>query len=337
MIKLLSATTALLCLLSACSSHHLSQGRSFNLTEVDFSDLPGWADEDLTKALPALQNACLKPTAEWQKFCADLPVNASDSKLRAYLEKRLTPYQVSVRGETTGKITGYYEAELTGSRTQLNGVQIPIYGVPDGYQNGDKLPTRRDIEKDFDFDAPIIAWADDPVELFILHVQGSGRMMTPDGEIRLGYAGNNGRAFKGIGSILAEEGLLDETGHSMPQIKEWLQNHPEEATDLMAQNPRYIFFREITGETPIGTAGVPLTPMHSVAVDTRYIPMQTPMWLTTQDPDGLPIQHLVVAQDTGNAIKGGIRADFFWGHGEEAFHKAGRMNQPGSYYLLLPD
>ena len=337
MIKTLIIAISVLGLLSACSSHRLSQGRSFRLTEVDFSDLPGWEESDLKQALPALQNACIKPTSEWTKFCKNLPSYTSNFQLRSYLEKNLTPYQVSSNGKTTGKITGYYEAELTGTRSHLNGVQMPIYGLPKGFKKGDKLASRRDIERDRDFEAPIIAWADDPVELFILHVQGSGRMMTPDGEIRLGYAGNNGHTFKGIGSILADEGLLDETGHSMPQIRDWLQEHPKQALELMSRNPRYIFFKEMTGETPIGTGGVPLTAKHSVAVDADYIPMQTPMWLTTQDPDGIPMQQLVVAQDTGNAIKGGIRADFFWGHGEEAFNKAGRMNQQGSYYLLLPD
>lgn len=337
MIKKLIISISGLILISACSSHRLSQGRSFNLTEVDFSDLPGWEESDLTKALPALQKSCLKPTPEWESFCRGLSSLTSNKKIHSYIEKKLTPYSVSSYGKTSGKITGYYEAELTGSRSHLNGVQMPIYGLPDGYRKGDKLASRHDIEKDLDFDAPIIAWADDPVELFILHVQGSGRMMTPNGEIRLGYAGNNGHTFKGIGSILADEGLIDEAGHSMPQIREWLQKHPKKALELMAQNPRYIFFKEITGETPIGTGGVPLTPMHSVAVDPDYIPMQTPMWLVTQDPDEIPIQQLVVAQDTGNAIKGGIRADFFWGHGEKAFNMAGRMNQEGSYYLLLPD
>lgn len=336
---LLSASVFVTSLLVGCSSHPWSQGRAFKLSEVSFSDLPGWEDEDFSHALPALETACQKPTAEWRSFCDGLSSYqyASSPKIRRYLERHLTPYQVTAYGEETGKITGYYEAELTGTRYRTHEAQVPVYGLPYDYVRNEKIEDREEIESDEGFDAPIIAWADDPVDLFILHVQGSGRMMTPDGEIRLGYAGNNGHTFKGIGSILADEGLLSETGRSMPEIRHWLKSHPEQAKDLMSQNPRYIFFREIQGETPIGTAGVPLTPHHSVAVDKSYIPMQTPMWLVTKDPDGLPINHLVVAQDTGNAIKGGIRADYFWGHGEEAFNKAGRMNQKGSYYLLLPD
>ena len=335
----LSFSIAITSLLAACSSHPLSQGRAFKLSETSFSDLPGWEDEDFTEALPALQRACIKPTDSWRSFCDGLSSYryASAPKIRRYIERHLTPYQVTAYGEETGKITGYYEAELTGTRNKVHANQVPVYGLPYDYVRDKKIETREEIESDADFEAPVIAWADDPVDLFILHIQGSGRMETPDGEIRLGYAGNNGRTFKGIGSILAEEGLLSETGRSMPEIRRWLKSHPDQARDLMAQNPRYIFFREVQGETPVGTAGVPLTPHHSVAVDKNYIPMQTPMWLVTQDPDDLPIRHLVVAQDTGNAIKGGIRADYFWGHGEEAFTQAGRMNQQGSYYLLLPD
>ena len=124
--------------------------------------------------------------------------------------------------------------------------------------------------------------------------------------------------------------------YSMPQMKAWLQSHPEEAIDLMNENPRYIFFQEIIGESPYGAAGVVLTPERSVAVDREYIPMHTLMWLDTKDPDGFPIQKLVVAQDVGSAIQGGIRADYFWGHGEAAFNKAGRMKSKGRYFLLLP-
>ncbi|MBQ7412705.1 MAG: MltA domain-containing protein [Alphaproteobacteria bacterium] len=325
-------------LLVGCSSHRLNQGRAFSLSKVSFSDLPGWTDDDLNDAYPALERACVKPAKEWQSFCAGLSgyKYASSRKLRRYLERSLTPYQVTAYGSKTGRITGYYESELTGSRYQTSPNQIPIYGAPANYDKDKKYPVREDIEED-GLDAPIVAWADDPVDLFLMHVQGSGRMETPDGEIHLGFAGSNNRTFTGIGQILKEENLLEEVGHSMIQMRAWLKAHPDRARQLMAQNDRYIFFREIQGETPIGTAGVPLTPGHSVAVDKSYIPMQTPMWLVTTDPEGEPIRMLVVAQDTGAAIKGGIRADYFFGHGEEAFSLAGRMNTSGSYYLLLPD
>jgi membrane-bound lytic murein transglycosylase A len=244
---------------------------------------------------------------------------------------------VTSYGDKTGKITGYYEAELKGSRHKIKASQVPIYGNPYGYKYGDTVKTRKKIEADKDFDAPIIAWADDPVDLFILHIQGSGRLITPGGEeIKLGYSGNNGQPFKGIGAIMADEGIPGEYRKSMGAIRKYLKAHPVKARELMAQNPRYIFFKEKPGQSPYGAAGVVLTPYRSIAVDPDFIPMHTPVWLSTSDPDGVPLTRLVMAQDKGTAIKGGIRADFFFGHGETAFDKAGRMHKSGGYYLLLP-
>ena len=329
---------AFILLLTGCSTHPLSQGRAFQLDKVSFSSLPGWDEDDLNDAYPALERSCQKPSAAWKDFCDGLSgyKYASSRKLRKYLERKLTPYEVESYGEETGRITGYYETELTGTRTKVSDSQVPVYGLPSGYDKSETYDVREDIESD-GIDAPIIAWADNPVDLFLMHVQGSGRMITPDGEIHLGYAGSNNRPFTGIGQILKDEGLTAEVGHSMLQIRDWLKANPERARELMAQNDRYIFFREIMGETPIGTAGVPLTPRHSVAVDKTYIPMHTPMWLVTQDPNGEEIRTIVVAQDTGSAIKGGVRADYFFGHGEEAFELAGRMNKNGRYYLLLAE
>ena len=321
-------------LMTGCATHPLDKGRSFHLEKTDFSDLPGWTQDDFNESYPAIRQACQKPAPMWQDFCQNLP--DTGEHLRAYMEQKLTPYAVESYGNPIGRITGYYEAELSGTRKRLNGAQVPVYGLPPDYQKDKIYPQRRDIEAGR-LNAPIIAWADDPVELFLLHVQGSGRMETSDGEIHLGFAGSNNRSFKGIGQILIDEGLIGESGHSMIQIRDWLQQHPNQARNLMAQNERYIFFREVMGETPIGYAGVPLTPRHSVAVDKTYIPMQTPMWLDTKSPDGSPIQTLVVAQDIGHAIRGGVRADYFFGHGEDAFSLAGRMNHPGRYFLLLPN
>lgn len=323
-------------LLSACpSSHSLSQGRAFKLKEVPFSALPGWNNENFEEALPALMRSCQNPNQQWQHFCGGLTryANSGSYQIKRYIESQLTPYLVVSYGGTTGTITGYYEAELHGTRHRVSASQVPVYGLPQGYVNGKTYPTRASIEEN-GIDAPVIAWANDPVELFILQVQGSGRMITPDGEIKLGYAGNNNRTFKALGTIFASHGIGNL--HSMQNMRAWLREHPEEGRKLMAENPRYIFFKEISGESPYGAAGVVLTPEHSVAVDKNYIPLHTPMYLNTIDPDGVYIQKLVVAQDIGKAIQGPIRADFFWGHGEKAFNKAGRMKNLGSYYLLMP-
>ncbi len=322
----------LLCLLlSACIG-----GRGFRLTGVSWEDIPGWKSDNFLEVLPAILRTCERAPKDMVRFCQKLNNHIHDDNagLRKFFEQNLKPYQVTSYGSAQGKITGYYEAELTGSRKRENGAQVPIYGLPENYKPGRKTDTREAIEKQC-ANAPVIAWADDPVELFIAQVQGSGRLTTPEGEvIHLGYAGNNGYPFTGIGTILKNAGI---TGlNSMPQIRQWLQNNPTQAQKYMRQNKRYIYFREIRGETPYGTAEVVLTPERSVAVDTTYIPLHTLMFLTTIKPDRKPVRKMVVAQDTGAAIKGPIRADYFFGHGENAFQTAGQMHQMGSYYLLIP-
>ncbi len=319
------------------ATNSLSQGRSFKLKQVSFSALNGWEEDNFKEVIPGMISSCKNPIKMFSKFCKTLPNYryASSDEIKAYFEKTLQPYQVISYGNKTGTITGYYEAELTGTRYRTSSTQIPIYGLPKGYKNGKKYPVREDIEEE-GIDAPIIAWADDPVELFILHIQGSGRLITPEGEIKLGYAGNNSRPFKKLSQILKDNDIDYLSSYSMPSMKKWLQANPQKAKELLAKNPRFIFFKETKGESPYGAAGVVLTPRRSVAVDKNFIPLNTPMWLNTKDPDGYNIQKRVIAQDIGSAIKGGIRADYFWGHGPVAFEKAGRMKSTGSYYLLLP-
>jgi len=319
------------------SSHYLSKGRTFQLTSTTFSELNGWKQDTVISALPAVKKSCATNPKGYERFCAGISSVHSEGDFRTLIEGTLQPYRVTSKGSRIGKITGYYEAELTGTRHHENGAQMPIYGAPTGYRQGNTYPTRKSIENNGLGSAPVVAWADNPIDLFIMHVQGSGRLVTPEGEIiQLGYAGNNGRSFTGIGSILKEDGVDPSIANSMPRIREWCLEHPEKARALMQKNDRYIFFKELGGEGPIGSAGVALTPARSLAVDTTYIPMHTPMWLETTDPNGGVIRQLMMAQDTGSAIKGGIRADFFWGYGAAAFQTAGHMNQQGSYYLLLP-
>mgnify|MGYP003291494415 CR=1 FL=1 len=198
----------ILCLLLAgCTG--LSQGSRFHLRPVKWYEVQGWKTDRLKEALPAILKTCEKAPDNMINFCKGLNAHLTDNEenLRAYFEKSLKPYQVSSYGSTIGKITGYYEAELTGTRTQENGAQVPIYGLPDDYVAGTKTNTREEIETSCS-KAPVIAWADDPVELFIAQVQGSARLTMPDGSVlHLGYAGNNGYPFKGIGTILKEAGI----------------------------------------------------------------------------------------------------------------------------------
>jgi membrane-bound lytic murein transglycosylase A len=306
---------------------------------------------------------------EWQALCGELnralpPANSHDeAALRTWLEARLRPFAVVAEDGTqrTGTFTGYYEAALDGARTQGAGYQTPLYALPDdlvtvdlgdtdpalkgqrvvGRVDGTRLRpywTRREIEEGaLKGRAKVLFWAADPVDAHILHIQGSGQIRLPDGtRQRIGYAGNNGHGFVGIGGEMLRRGVVAPGQASMPAIRSWLKAHPDQARDIMQANARYIFFREIEGDGPIGAFGVPLTAGRSVAVDTRYVPLGIPLWLDSVDPDGLPLDRLVVAQDIGSAIKGVVRGDFFWGSGEAALAKAGRMKSAGRWYLLLP-
>lgn len=373
--------------------------KGMSLTPVPFTALPGWDQDQITQALPALRRICARferrqdpldwvgPGAfggqvkDWQAWCQDLtralpenqPTGRSDAlTLRAVLESRLQPYAVQATkddGAVTdqGTFTGYYEASLTGSATRQPGYEVPLYGPPEdlvtldlgkayGDLKGQKVVGRLDsqdqihpywtraeidggaIEQTLGPDkAPIVAWAADPVDAHILHIQGSGVLDLPDGgTMQVGYAGNNGLPFVGIGRVMLDRKLVPPGQASMPAIRAWLKENPDQADSVLQANPRFIFFRALNGPGPLGAMGVPLTPLRSMAVDTRYVALGTPLWLDSVDPDGEPLQRLMVAQDVGSAIKGVVRGDFFWGAGEPALAKAGRMKSGGTYYLLLP-
>jgi membrane-bound lytic murein transglycosylase A len=295
---------------------------------------------------------------------------------RAFVPYRVTASWGAGRGgNPRGQFTGYYEAELNGSLVQTGPYQVPIYGPPrnlitanvrEFLPKGTRLPsgmpdtlvgrldtegsherllpyyTREEIDRDGAIadDADVLVWADDPVAVHILHIQGSGRVTLPDGQVmRIGFAGQNGHAFKGLSKILVEAGVLPQGNASMIAVREWLRTHPDQARDMMDKNARYIFFRKIDSpdaDGPIGALGVPLAAGRALAVDQRFIPLGAPVWLDTQDPDGMKLQRLVVAEDVGAAITGPVRGDLFWGHGEDAFNKAARMNSAGSYFVFVP-
>jgi len=184
-----------------------------------------------------------------------------------------------------------------------------------------------------------IVWVDDPVDAFFLQIQGSGRVTLEDGRVmRLGYAGQNGHPYVAIGRELIARGALTRETVSMQSIRAWLAANPAEAAALMNANPSYVFFRELPGDGPVGAQGAALTPLRSLAVDRRFVPLGTPVWLDAEHPDPgtARLRRLVVAQDVGGAIRGPVRGDLFWGHGDAAADLAGRMKSPGRYYLLLP-
>ncbi|MDX1736757.1 MAG: MltA domain-containing protein, partial [Alphaproteobacteria bacterium] len=180
----------------------------------------------------------------------------------------------------------------------------------------------------------------DPVDVFLLQVQGSGRVVLDDGTvIRVGYAAHNGHGYKSIGRYLIEQGEIEKHKASWNGIRDWIEKNPDKQAELFAQNPRFVFFRILEGDGPIGSQGVALTAKRSLAVDQRYVPLGVPLWLDTVKP-GLsnePMRRLMLAQDTGGAIKGPVRGDFFWGYGDKALAEAGRMNSQGRYYALIPN
>lgn len=353
-----------ICLCALLAGCGVSKDKAFQLQPVSYRNLPNWRDDDLTQALPAFEKNCeaLGLRDEWKTFCDGIKrlKGASSKQIRRFVESTMTPYAVYSYGSDKGTFTGYYESSLKGSRQKGDKNIYPIYGLPSDLvmldtrtvcqkggdtgqrvgriENGRFLPyLKREEINEATCKAPVVMWVDNPVDAFILHIQGSGRVQTPEGVVHLGYAGNNGHEFVGIGSIMAGQGLLENGKASMPHIRQWLNENPQKATELMNKNPRYIFFKELPqADGPLGALGVSLTPKRSLAVDTRFIPLGSLMYLDTTSPDGEKIQHLVVAQDKGGAIKGGIRGDYFWGYGEEAFQNAGRMKSQGRYFILLP-
>ncbi len=377
-----SFAVCVLIFLSACEMAPEPPEKGVVYSPVGWQALPAILEDNLVDALPALVRTCDKfavlpedrpigpeglggAAGEWAPACARIAALAPDDEasLRAVLETEFMAFLVSEDGQTEGLFTGYYEAELTGSRNKPVVPATPLYGVPDdlvrvdlglfddtlgkkkvlGRLDGQRLVPYYD-RKQIDGDGVLagrgleLLWAHDPVEAFFLHIQGSGRVKLDDGSVvRVGFAGSNGRPFTGIGRLMLDERIIGPGEASAQGIKAWLRAHPEEATEILFRNDRYIFFRVIEGEGPIGSLGVPLTPGRSLAVDPAFIPMGAPLFLETTWPGSeRPLRRLVVAQDTGSAIKGPVRGDFFWGYGAPALEQAGRMKQSGRYYLLLP-
>ncbi|MFP6748124.1 MAG: MltA domain-containing protein [Alphaproteobacteria bacterium] len=305
---------------------------------------------------------------DWREVCAlarTLPPGGA-AAARRFFETRFRAVAVSHDGRAEGLFTGYYEPLLRGSRARQGPYTHPLFGPPEdlvgvdlgkfnddlagrrivGRLQGKKLRPyfdRRRIEAGALAGRGLeIVYVDDAVDAFFLHIQGSGRIaLAEGGEMRLGYAGRNGRRYYAIGRELIKRGVLDKETVSMQGIRAWLAANPGEGRAVMNLNPSFVFFRELKGPGPIGALGVALTPGRSIAVDRRLIPLGVPIWLRASHPAAgggdKPLRRLVLAQDTGGAIKGGVRGDMFWGHGPEAAAIAGAMKHAGRWYLLLPN
>lgn len=299
---------------------------------------------------------------DWQPACrAALTTPQNDAQAKVFFEQYFTPWQATADGNPDGLFTGYYEASLNGSRTRHGVYQYPLRAKPDdlvvadlgefkpelkgqkitGRVVGDKFkpyPDNKAISQGglaAGQDRPLV-WVDDKIAAFFLQIQGSGTVRLDDGTaMRLNYAGQNGREYYAVGRELVKRGELAKEDVSMQSIRAWMLAHPDQAEGLMYTNPSYVFFRELptTGvaESPPGGEGVALTPGHSLAVDHKKIAYGTPAFISLPS-----INRLMVAQDTGGAIKGPVRGDVFWGRGTDAEHKAGLMKDKGRMWLLLP-
>ncbi len=340
------------------------------LIPARFADLPGWDRDDLRAAWPAFMLSCSKlaGSADWKEPCAIAKtVDAgSESAIRLFFESFFDPHQViAPDGSNTGLITGYYEPLLRGARKKGGAYQTALYKVPDdmvivdlgsvypelankrvrGRLKGKRVvpfPAREEIARN-GLPGNELLWVDDAVEAFFLEVQGSGRVQMADGEtVRVAYADQNGRPYQSIGKWLVQQGELTAEQATAQGIKAWIDGHPTRQQELFNANPSYVFFKEEKLPDPKvgpkGTLNVPLTPQRSVAIDRSQLPLGAPIYLNTTLPgeEAVPLQRLMMGQDTGGAIKGAIRLDVFFGFGAEAADFAGRMKQRGNIWVLLP-
>lgn len=310
--------------LTSCAVKHTTQPiiqGDLTLIPSKFENLEGWERENHSEAKELY---CLKNKDEICK------INYQTSK--SFFEDNFTPYLISKRDDSEGLFTGYYEISLKGSRTKQGKYQYPIYSVPmDKYL---KL-TRKEIDEQ-GLEGYEILWLDNPVDVFFLHIQGSGLVNMDDGSIvRVGFAGRNNYKYKSIGKWLIDNNIMSRSEMSAEGIKRWLHTHPKRMYEVLHKNPSYIFFRETGAGGAIGSLGIELTPKRSMAVDRDYIKLGSMLWLDTTLPKGEKFQRIMFAEDTGSAIKGVVRGDIFFGYGDEAEYLASYMKNKGKYYLLV--
>ena len=332
-------------------------------------ELPGWTEDNVAEVWSGFSSGCsaVGTKEPWRDVCAAAArlANPSTEVARRFFEAHFTPLRVSDASTgDEGLITGYYEPLLRGSRKPTGRYRYPLYGVPDDLvvvDLGEQYPELKNMRLRgriegrrvvpyFDraqieggqaaLHGTEIAWVDDAVELFFLHIQGSGRIVLDGGEtMRVGYADQNGYPYRSIGRLLVERGELTLDQASMQSIVAWARRNPAKVNELLNSNASYVFFRELPASPngPPGSLGVPLTARRSIAVDQRYVPLGAPVFIATTWPNSVkPLNRLMLAQDTGGAIRGAVRADFFWGFGEAAAREAGRMKQSVRMWVLWP-
>ena len=306
---------------------------------VDFESLDGWHLDDHRAALSVFRDTCsLLDGPEWQPLCR-LAADAGDSadEARGFFELLFKPVLI---GTPPALFTGYYEPELQGSLTRSVRFTWPIYARPPELRDGVQYLSRAEIGAGALRGRGLeIAWLDDPVEVYFLQIQGSGRIVLPDGRVvRVGYGGRNGHAYRSIGQELMRRGTHTFDQLSAQEIKSWVRRNPAAGADLLHTNPSYVFFRKLKHlppeKGPIGAMGRSITAMRSVAVDPAHVPLGAPVWIEKDGRD--PLRRLMIAQDTGGAIKGAQRADIFFGTGRAAGDAAGTIKDGGRMLVLMP-
>ncbi|WP_420854818.1 murein transglycosylase A [Salipiger pentaromativorans] len=304
---------------------------------LDFADLDGWAEDDHAAALSVFLETCgdmREP--DWVSLCA---VARETTDARGFFELFFRPVQIGDGKE--GLFTGYFEPELDGSLSPSPRYRYPIYRMPSEARDTRPWFTRREILTSGVMEGRglEIAWVDDPVELFFLQIQGSGRIRLPDGRhLRVGYGGANGQPYRSIGQELVRRGTFDAHQVSAQRIKSWVRSNPFDGQELLYHNPSYVFFREVNEvpaeKGPLGAMNRSITTLRSIAVDPAYTPLGAPVWI--EKAGKTPLHRLMIAQDTGSAIKGAQRADIFFGSGDQAGRQAGRLKDPGRLVVFLP-
>lgn len=338
------------------------------LYPTEFTYLAGWNSDNHAAAFSSFQRSCeswrLQPDGrilsgvfelgrigDWKQLCG---ISVRSGEEKQFFEEWFRPYAVADNTGFEGLFTGYYLPELHGSYQKTSRYRVPIYGIPKdlvkrGQQvgrmvKGQFLPyyDRAEITAGaLNGKNAELLWVDNDIEAFFMEVQGSGRVVMEDGHIQgLGFAGKNGREYYAIGKTLVDKGIIPREQISMQSIRAWIESHPDEGRQLMLQNQSVVFFRLTDAkpsEGPIGTMSTPLTAGYSLAVDKNYLPLGVPLWLDAEHPAGSQrLRRLVMAQDTGGAIKGVIRGDVYWGQGQQAGELAGVMKSKGRFFLLVP-
>jgi membrane-bound lytic murein transglycosylase A len=324
-----------------------------SFSAVSWQALSGWQEDDLSQAWPAWLKSCealRKRNSElnWRQVCTQAAsISVSDAQaIRRYFESNFQPFEIrNSAGSETGLVTGYYEPVMNGSQTRTNLYSVPLYAYPNAWrQTRPNLgPSRAELMSSGILKGSEIAWVQDPVAAAFMQIQGSGKIRLQDGRVmRLGYAGTNEQPFKSFAQWLLDKKEINRSEATMQGISKWAKRNPDRVNDMLNANPRFVFFKELPGNVsadlgPTGALNVPLTTERSIAIDLQAMPLGAPVFLATTRPlSSQPLQKLVMAQDTGKAIVGGVRADYYWGSGDAAGELAGRMKQNGKMWVLLP-